>query len=69
MASVDVSDYFKETKNFVDYNIPLKCLVSEGLDLSKVNVPMILLGEGPIEVDIKNVKITKSKGRFSYRCN
>lgn len=69
LASIDVSEYFKETKNFVDYSIPLKCLVNEGLDLSKVNVPVILLGEGPIEVDIKNVKITKSKGRSSYRCN
>ena len=68
LASIDVSNLFKESQSFTEYSIPFKCLVKEGLDLSKVNVPLVLFGEGPLSIDIQNIKITKEKAGKKLSC-
>ncbi len=68
LASIDVSNLFKESQSFTEYSIPFKCLVKEGLDLSKVNVPLVLFGEGPLSIDIQNIKITKEKAGKKLTC-
>ena len=68
LASIDVSKLLKESQSFTEYSIPFKCLVKEGLDLSKVNVPLVLFGEGPLSIDIQNIKITKEKAGKKLSC-
>ena len=68
LASIDVSKLLKESQSFTEYSIPFKCLAKEGLDLSKVNVPLVLFGEGPLSIDIQNIKITKEKAGKKLSC-
>ena len=69
MATLDLSNYFSESNEFSDYSIPLSCLVDQGVDLSKVNIPFILMSEGPMDVELRSINFAKNKTGKLFRCN
>ena len=69
MGTLNFTDYIEKSQSFRDYSIPLKCLTEQGVDLSKVNIPFILMGEGPLEIDFKRIDFTKSKKGKTLNCN
>ncbi|MBH37203.1 MAG: glycosyl hydrolase family 3 [Gammaproteobacteria bacterium] len=69
MATLDLSNYFSESNEFSDYSIPLSCLVDQGVDLSKVNIPFILMSEGPLDVELRSINFAKNKTGKLFRCN
>ena len=69
MGTLDFSDFIEQSQSFKDYSIPLKCLINQGVDLSKVNIPFILMGEGPLEIDFKRIDFTNNKKGKALNCN
>ena len=65
MGTLNFTDFIEKSQSFKDYSIPLKCLIDQGVDLSKVNIPFILMGEGPLEIDFKSIDFINF--RWSYR--
>ena len=63
MGTLNFTDYIEKSQSFRDYSIPLKCLTEQGVDLSKVNIPFILMGEGPLEIDFKKGLILQKTRR------
>ena len=66
---VDLSEFLKESEDFIDYSLPLKCFSNNSsLDLSKVNLPMYLATKGPLDLDLMNVEIGRDKGDKVLKC-
>ena len=66
---VDLTEFFSVSENFVDYSIPLKCFSNNSsLDLSKVNLPLYIATEGPLDMDLMKVEISKAQGEKTLKC-
>ena len=66
---VDLSEFLKESEDFIEYSLPLKCFSNNSsLDLSKVNLPMYLATKGPLDLDLMNVEIGRDKGDKVLKC-
>ncbi len=66
---VDLTEFLSVSENFVDYSIPLKCFSNNSsLDLSKVNLPLYIATEGPLDMDLMKVEISKAQGEKTLKC-
>ena len=69
MATLELTNFFEQGESFRDYSIPLSCLTAQGVDLSKVNIPFMLMSEGPIITDFRSIDFSKKRAGKKLRCN
>ena len=69
MATLELTNFFEQGESFRDYSIPLSCLTAQGVDLSKVNIPFMLMSEGPIITDFRSIDFSKKRAGNKLRCN
>ena len=66
---VDLTNFLQESEDFIDYSIPLKCFTNySNLDLTKVNLPMYLATQGPLDIDISKANISRVQGDMVLSC-
>ena len=69
MATLELTNFFEEGESFKNYSIPLSCLTVQGVDLSKVNIPFMLMSEGPVTADLGSIDFSKERAGKKLRCN
>ena len=66
---IDLTEFFQDSKEFKDYSIPIKCFTNySNLDLTRVNLPMYLATQGPLNIDISKVYISRDRGDAVLSC-
>ena len=66
---IDLTEFFQVSKEFKDYSIPIECFTNySNLDLTRVNLPMYLATEGPLNIDISKVYISRDRGNAVLSC-
>ena len=66
---IDLTEFFQVSKEFKDYSIPIECFTNySNLDLTRVNLPMYLATEGPLNIDISKAYISRDKGDAVLSC-
>ena len=66
---VDLTKFLQISEDFKDYSIPLKCFTNySNLDLTKVNLPMYLASQGPLDIDISKANISRDEGDVVLSC-
>jgi len=66
---IDLTEFFQVSKEFKDYSIPIKCFTNySNLDLTRVNLPMYLATQGPLNIDISKVYISRDRGDAVLSC-
>ena len=69
MATLELTNFLEEGESFKNYSIPLSCLTVQGVDLSKVNIPFMLMSEGPVTADLGSIDFSKERAGKKLRCN
>lgn len=57
-GALDVTAHLEPSQEWQDLALPLSCFAERGVDLSKVNTPMLLSTAGQLELLVRNVAIT-----------
>ena len=66
---VDLTKFLQISEDFKDYSIPLKCFTNySNLDLTKVNLPMYLATQAPLDMDISKANISRDEGDVVLSC-
>lgn len=66
---LDLTKFLQISEDFKDYSIPLKCFTNySNLDLTKVNLPMYLATQGPLDIDISKANISRDEGDVVLSC-
>ena len=66
---IDLTEFFQTSKEFKNYSIPIECFTNySNLDLTKVNLPMYLATQGPLDIDISKANISRVEGDMVLAC-
>ena len=66
---IDLTEFFQVSKEFKDYSIPIECFTNySNLDLTRINLPMYLATEGPLNIDISKAYISRDRGNAVLSC-
>jgi beta-glucosidase len=66
---IDLTEFFQTSKEFKNYSIPIECFTNySNLDLTRVNLPMYLATQGPLNIDISKAYISRDRGDKVLSC-
>ena len=66
---IDLTEFLQVSEGFQNYSIPIKCFTNySNLDLTKVNLPMYLATQGPLDIDISKANISRDAGEIVLSC-
>ena len=66
---IDLTEFLQVSEGFKKYSIPVKCFTNySNLDLTKVNLPMYLATQGPVDIDISKANISRDAGDVVLSC-
>jgi hypothetical protein len=70
-GTIDITKLFKNSKltEWSKIKVPLSCLTSAGLDLSNIDIRMLLLTNGNWDIDMHSIYIKDNKLNKSIDCS